>query len=168
MVSKLDHMEVHENLRDLQRDPASPRVPVAPVEVSVRMSACCSRVRARRARLEEKVACYLPSPEAFGRLLLVWVLRNELVAIDVLVEALAQLAVLVETHGRCCVVVFGAEMLVCEFLDVLSCCVCWVVVLRAVLWEEEERKRGRRGRGLFCPCHLGSWLRLPMTSSRTE
>jgi hypothetical protein len=48
VVSKLDHMEVHENLRDLERDPASPGVPVAPVEVPVRMSAKCSRVDERR------------------------------------------------------------------------------------------------------------------------
>jgi hypothetical protein len=33
-------MEVHKNLRDLQRNPASPGVPVAPVEVPVRVCAC--------------------------------------------------------------------------------------------------------------------------------
>lgn len=44
-------MEVHENLRDLERDPASPGVPVAPVEVPVRMSAKCSGVGEKRMRV---------------------------------------------------------------------------------------------------------------------
>ena len=47
-----------------------------------------------------------PPLEALGCGLLVRVLRDELVAPDVLVEALAQLAVGVEAHGCCYVVVW--------------------------------------------------------------
>lgn len=80
MVSSLDHMKVNQQLRYLQCDPAAARVPAAPVEV--------------------------PPLEALGCCLLVRVLRNELVAVDVLVEALAQLAVRVEAHGCCRFVVW--------------------------------------------------------------
>ena len=102
-------------------------------------------------------ACYSPSLKALGRGLLVRVLRNELVAVDVLVEPRAQLAVRVEAHGCCYVVVW------CRVAGGLVS--CWMLgcrVARGVLGRkkrEEEKKFFRRAKVFFCPD-----LRLPITS----
>ena len=104
-------------------------------------------VNSSKARGQKGIVCYLLVPSAFRTWLLVRVAYGTLVEADGLVNTSAQLSKVLETHGDCGGVGVGELLLGFVSLGLLSCCGCWVVVLRAVYEEEEERKKYLGGEG---------------------
>ena len=106
-------------------------------------------VNSSKARRQKDRVCYLLVPSAFRTWLLVRVAYGTLVEANGLVNTSAQLSKVLETHGDCVGVGVGELLLVFVSLGLLSCCGCWVVVLRALCKEEEERKRFSGAKGVL-------------------